>query len=222
MRLNFWKRNTESEDIDLGFFSTEGKLPDRKSFLRKAAQLYQFLIGMNVQLARHEKELSQTLRDKQKDIADLQTYFEIVADCQKKTAELVNQTLERHALHPAILAVDMFAKIINSLSSQAEGLTQPGIDSPQVAEFIEVARDACRVAALKKEQLGIQEIRPKEFDPLDKDHHQIVKVIATDDITHHKKIHETVVAGTAYQGKTLRPAKVSVYRFSEQQPGKQA
>jgi molecular chaperone GrpE (heat shock protein) len=219
-RIKFRKQNMSGDELCLedvknnfGLFGGDGKFPDKKSVLKKVGQIYQFFVEMDMRLIRQDKRLSETIKASQKDLADLQTCFQVAADCQKKTAELVNQNLERYALHPAVLAVDILADIICSIAKQIESLAGSE-ENPQFTKFIETVLDAARIAELKKDQLGLREIRPKELETLDKDLHEVVKAVATDDMSKHKKTHETVTAGLIYHDKILRQAKVSVYRFS--------
>lgn len=222
-KIKQWKRNTpcgtlhlEEENETLDIFEETQKLPDRKIVLRKVNQLYQFLADMHTRLTQQNKCLSETVSAKEKDIADMQRYFEITSECQKKTAELVNQNLERHLLYPAVLAVDTLAETIHIIAQQTESLALPEQDNAPMAALIEAIRHAVRLVELKKEQLGMKEIRPNELEELDKGRHQIVKAVLTDEPDRHKRICQTIASGMVYHDKILRQAKVTVYRFAKQ------
>jgi molecular chaperone GrpE (heat shock protein) len=222
-KIKQWKRNTpcdtlllEEENETLDVFEDTQKLPDRKSVLRKVNQLYQFLADMHTRLTQQNRFLSEAISEKEKDIADMQRYFEITSECQKKTAELVNQNLERHLLYPAVLTVDILADTIRSIAQQTESLALPEQDNAPMAELIEAVRHAVRLVELKKDQLGMKEIRPHELEELDKERHQIVKAVLTEEPDRHKRICQTITSGLVYHDKILRQAKVTVYRFAKQ------
>jgi len=86
---------------------------------------------------------------------------------------------------------------------------------PQIVSLIESISSTAEIAESKKASLDIQSIQPAEMEELDKDMHNIVDTVNTDDESKHKKIHQTFSPALIYRGKVLREAKVSVYRFSE-------
>lgn len=176
--------------------------------------IYKFFASMHTQLSRQNRLLSKVLKARDEDLAALKNCFYTVADCQKQTAELANQFIERHALHPAILTVDLLANLISQIAHQADALINNQDISPSLTTLMPLILDAAKIADSKKAQLEIQVVSPVDGDDLDSSLHEIVQVIATDDESKNKKVHSTIVAGAAYRGKILRPARISVYRFS--------
>ncbi|MFA6186343.1 MAG: hypothetical protein WC770_03905 [Phycisphaerae bacterium] len=176
--------------------------------------IYKFFASMHMQLSRQNRLLSKTLKARDENLAALENCFCTVADCQKQTAELANQFIERHALHPAILTVDLLSNLISQIARQADTLINSQDISPSLATLMPLILDAAKIADFKKAQLEIQTVSPVDGDDLDNSLHEIVKAIATDDESKNKKTHDTITAGVVYRGKILRPAKISVYRFS--------
>ncbi|MCD4831696.1 MAG: nucleotide exchange factor GrpE [Anaerohalosphaeraceae bacterium] len=144
---------------------------------------------------------------------ELGKHIEIVANCQKQTAEFANAVLERHALDPAIKTVFALTNLIQDLSEQSANLLKepnsclllkPMLDS--ISEAVKLANDKC-------EYLGIKKISPDELEDFNAQEHEIKQTMTIDDNNKHKKIHQTLIPGLAYRGKVLTPAKVSVYCF---------
>ena len=204
---------SENEKNERETVQGELSLPDKKSVLRKAIEIYDFLNKLNSRLIRQDKKLSDIKESRKKEYTELQTYFQIVSECQKKTAELLNHNLEKHSLFPAILTIEMLSNLICSSTIQAESLVEGENENPKLNKLIENLRDIGRIAVLKKEQLGLLEICPKEFENFNKEQHEIVKAFETEDKNQHKKICQTISAGLIYHDKILRQAKVTVYRF---------
>lgn len=176
--------------------------------------IFRFFTAMDMRLARQEKNISKALKAGENYSATLERCFDTVSDCQKQTADLANQALERHLLYPSILAVDLLSSTLHQLTQQAEVVSQCFLLNSQVMSLAESIANASEIAESKKAALDMQSIQPSELDELDKDMHTIISVVDTDDRSKHKKIHSTLSAGLLYHGKVLREAKVSVYRFS--------
>ena len=176
--------------------------------------IYKFFASMHTQLSRQNRLLSKVLKTSEIHFAELENYFNIAATCQKQTAELANQSIERHALHPAILTVDLLADLISQIARQADTLINNKDIESSLVPLSHLILDAAKIADSKKAQLEIQAVSPVDGDDLDSSLHEIVKAIATDDESKNKKVHDTIAAGIVYRGKILHPAKVSVYRFS--------
>jgi hypothetical protein len=216
----------QSDNIDADRHCTEGdyaNAPDailndggiRQSSVAEVTNvIYKFFASMHTQLSRQNRLLSKTLKTSEIHFAELKNYFNIAATCQKQTAELANQSIERHALHPAILTVDLLADLISQIARQADTLINNQDISPSLAPLMPLISDAAKIADSKKAQLEIQTVSPVDGDNLDSSLHEIVKAITTDDEGKNKKVHDTIAAGIVYRGKILRPAKISVYRFS--------
>jgi len=187
---------------------------DQSSIIKAVDVICKFFASMHTQLSRQNRLLSKVLKARDEDLAALENCFCTVADCQKQTAELANQFIERHALHPAILTVDLLANLISQIARQADALINNQDISPSLATLMPLISDAAKIADSKKAQLEIQAVSPVDGDDLDSSLHEIVQAIATDDESKNKKTHDTITAGVVYRGKILRPAKISVYRFS--------
>ena len=139
-------------------------------------------------------------------------YLEIVAKCQKQTADSANDAIERHALNPAIETVFVLTDLIHQLVEKAEDLAEQNtchlFDSiiNSISETVKIADDKCGY-------LGIEKISPDELDDFNAKEHEIKQPISTDDNSKHKKIHQTLIPGLMYRGKVLKFAQVSVYCF---------
>lgn len=143
-------------------------------------------------------------------------YIEIVADCQKQTAEITNAVLERHALNPAIKTVFTLTNLIQDLSEQSASLTEKQNSCPLLGPMFNSISEAVKLANDKCEYLGIKEISPGELEDFNAQEHEIKQTTTTNDNDKHKKINHTLISGLKYRGKVLMPAKVSVYCFKNQ------
>jgi len=209
------RRYPESENINYRDVSGKEVTINEETAMEAARVVYRFFAAMNTRLARQNKKVSKALAARDDYSATLEKCFDTVADCQRQTADFANKALERHALHPSILAVDLLSSTICQLAQQADALKNSQELDPQIMSLIESISSAAELAESKKASLDIQSIQPAEMEELDKDMHNIVDTVNTDDESKHKKIQQTLTAGLIYRGKVLREAKVSAYRFSE-------
>jgi len=144
------------------------------------------------------------------------SHLQIVAECQKQTAALANGLLERQALQPAVETVHELAVVLEELSKQAAALTGSHTQCPVFEPLIEAIDQAAKMAAVKRQYLGAEAIEPSPGEAFDSRRHEIQRAVPTDDPSRQRTIEGTMVVGLAYRDKVLRPAKVSVYRFTDQ------
>ena len=189
---------------------------DQDAVLKAATTICRFFSSINDLLQQQNKLLIKDIKERRQEKSELKACFNTAANCQKQTADLANQTLQRHALHPAILTVDMLAGLMQQMAKDAEVLIKDHQLSESSISFARSVTDAARIAESKVAQLEIQTICPKEIDDLNSNLHEIVKAVSTDDPDKNRKVAETITAGISYRGKTLRMAKVAVYRFDAQ------
>jgi molecular chaperone GrpE (heat shock protein) len=203
-------KQTKRRDISRKDDSLNDAVPDA------VAEIGRFFISMDRRLARLEMNLSEVLEARKEDLATIEACVRATADCQKYTAELANQNLERHALYPSIEAVASLTNIDIELSQQAKALMKnPQLD-PSLTQLLRSIVEAAKIAKSKREQLGLESIRPEQLDAIDREKHEIVTAVTTNDKERHKKIHGTLTAGLIYRNKILRQARVSVYCFSNE------
>jgi hypothetical protein len=151
----------------------------------------------------------------------LESFVQIVAACQKQTAEFANHVLERHALHPAVETVDVLATLIGQLNEQANALVEAGTHCPMFEPLLDAIAEAAKMAQAKREYLDMQSLCPAPLDELNVDNHEIRQAVCTDDPDKHKRVERTLVPGLIYRGTVLRRAKVSVHRHVEnEQPNR--
>lgn len=148
----------------------------------------------------------------------LESYLQIVTACQKQTAEFANHVIERHALHPAVEAVDLLTGLIGQLNDQANDLLDAAAHCPMCAPLFGSIAEATRMAHAKREHLDMRSICPAPLDELDIDKHEIRQAVCTEDPDKHRRVERTLIAGLIYRGAVLRRAKVSVYRHIPQEP----
>lgn len=208
------RRCPESENTNHQDVSGKEVTVNKETVMEAAGAIYRFFTAMNTRLIRLDKKVSKALKARDDYSATLEKCFDTVAECQKQTAEFANDALERHALNPSILAVDLLSSTICQLAQQADALSNSQELDPQIMSLLESILSAAEIAESKKASLDIQSIQPAEMDELNKDMHTIVDPVDTDDESKHKKIHQTLSTGLIYRGEVLREAKVSVYRFS--------
>lgn len=202
---NFSEQNSEPKPapIDPEFFILEGPFLNESvvsaelSNLRKICE--SVLNVVNSYLPENQQNNSKNL--------------EMVANCQKQTAEIANAMIERHALNPAIETVFILTNLIHQLAEKTKSSTEqhttchlfkPILNS--ISETVKIANDKC-------EYLGIEKISPDELDDFNAKEHEIKQPVTTEDSNKHKKIHQTLIPGLMYRGKVLKFAQVSVYCF---------
>ncbi len=210
------KRNAVTQDLNCRKNETFGKHAsiDQDALVRSAATICQFFASINDQLVRQNKLLIKDLKLRQQDKSEIKACFDITSDCQEQTAELANQALERHALYPAIMTVEQLADLLKQIAHDAQLLDGDQETAASITQpFMDSIHSAAKIAQSKIEQLEIVMICPTDLDELDSSLHEIVKAVATDDPDKNRKICQTVTPGISYRGKTLRTAKVAVYRF---------
>ena len=156
------------------------------------------------------------LAEEQKQQADkFERYLQIVADCQRQTAAVVNTQFETRDLHPAIETVDSLASLIEQIFVQTTNLSEAQIQCPLFKTIISSIEQASQIAQAKCQYLDIESIAPAELADFDPNKHEIREAVETDDSSKYKKIRQTLVPGLIYRGTVLRQAKVSIYRYSE-------
>jgi len=141
-------------------------------------------------------------------------YLRIVAECQKQTAALAGNELERHALNPAIETVFILTIALQDLGAQSAALNKSQT-CPFVSSILHSIAEAVKLANDKCEYLDIVKIEPKELDDLDPQQHEIIKTVRTRERDKHRKIQASLIPGLLYRGKVLRQARVCIYRYVE-------
>jgi len=192
------------EDFDFGFgLALDG-----------VQALYELIESTKKELSCQHQKIA---GDNQELTKRLQDYLKIVAECQKETAKLANNTVERYALHPAIEALDLMTFQIVELRREANSLAGAGAHCPLVESLFDSITNIAKLAQTKREHLDMQAICPQHLDELDPEKHDIRQVVETDDAGKHRKIEKTITPGLIYHGKVLRQARVSVYRHIKKQ-----
>lgn len=147
----------------------------------------------------------------------LESFVQIVAACQKQTADFANHVLERHALHPAAETVDFLATLIGQLNEQAASLVEGQMCCPVFQSLLDSIAEAAKMALAKREYLDIESICPAPLEDLDSEKHEIRQAVQTDDPGKHKRVERTLIPGLIYRGAVLRRAQVSIYRHVEKE-----
>jgi len=164
-------------------------------------------------LARQFGELKGLLTDTLNRSQETESCLHIVTECQKQTADYANRTLERHALHPAIEAVDLLAAQIRGLNKQAAALAAGRTPCSLFEPLLEAITTAAEMAEAKCQFLDMEVIRPQVLDELDPKKHDVHQAVQTAEADYHKRVERILTAGLAYRGTVLRRARVSVYRY---------
>jgi len=176
---------------------------------------------LNALIEGAKKELCSQLQkiagDNQELARRLQDYLEIVAECQKETAKLANNTLEHYVLYPVIETLDLITAHIVELRREANSLVGADAHCPLLKPVLSSITNITKLAQAKREYLGMQTICPQHLDELDPEKHDVRQVVEADDAGKHRKIQRTITPGLIYHGKVLRQAKVSVYRHNPNQ-----
>ena len=139
----------------------------------------------------------------------LKNYINIIAECQKKTAELANNQFERLMLNPAIETIFMLCLTLKQLCEQAQHLS----GDEGFCQLANSITETLKLAESKAQYLGIEEIAPLELDDFNSNEHEIKQTVETDDEVKHKKIKQTLKPGIKSHERIFRPAIVAVYRF---------
>ncbi|OHB49694.1 MAG: nucleotide exchange factor GrpE [Planctomycetes bacterium GWF2_41_51] len=132
--------------------------------------------------------------------------LEITCACQKQTAELLNNNIERHALNPAIETVVFLYDEIRQLKSVSEK------NAVKLSSEIDIS---LQLAHDKLAYLGIEKIMPLEGDCFDTAKHTVCGYEETEYPDLHTKINKTITPGILYRGKVITPARVKIYRYSK-------
>lgn len=140
--------------------------------------------------------------------------FEIVAACQQQTAGVLNHTLEKQSLYPAIECVAALAGEIGELCNTLKRAdAQPVVEKVKLMEE-ELSVSLC-LAQQKMSAMEIETLCPKTEELLDSNKHTVCGYQPTEDPGFHGKISQVVQEGVLYRGKILRSAKVLVYRYDK-------
>jgi len=131
---------------------------------------------------------------------------EIAIACQKQTAELLNNNIERYVLNPVIETVVFLCDEINKLKSVADGKAENISDELEIS--LQLAQD-------KLAHLDIERITASAVDCFDSARHAVCGYEETSDNNLHGKINKIVTMGIFYRGKVLTPARVKIYRYCE-------
>ena len=155
-------------------------------------------------LARQFGELKGLLSETLNRSRETESCLHIVTECQKQTADYANGTLERHALHPAIEAVDLLAAEIRGLNEQAAALAAGRTPCSLFEPLLEAITIAAEMAESKCQLLDMEVIRPQVLDELDPKKHDVHQAVQTDEAGYHKRVERILTAGLAYRGTVLR------------------
>ena len=168
------------------------------------------------QVLKRSKGLQRSLAAMQAEIQQqgqgFQQCIKIVEQCRLQTEDIRAQTLERHALEPAIVAVVSLVDEVQRLRDLSRVLLQEYGPNHAIKTLANEAKISHLVAQQSLAGLGIKRIIPKvngEFD------YQLCQVRAaqdTEDKALHSKICEVIKPGLQYRNKILQPAQVIVWR----------
>lgn len=140
---------------------------------------------------------------------DAQAAVRMAAACQEKTAQVLNQQFERHALHPAVLAVVELVDQIDRLCT----CTQPdSADQKAISRELELAK------VLAHETLAGLDITVSYPDRgllLDPGAHQVCGIEATEELSLDNGVSEVLTAGVVYRGVVLKKARVKVFKCNK-------
>jgi len=137
--------------------------------------------------------------------------IQIAASCQQDTARLLNREIQRHALHPAILALVLLADEIKRIREKAIAAEPLADLSPEVSDLIEAVNFANCTAEERLAALDVEQIRPQEGSPFDANLHELRGTIPTDDDRKHGAVAKVVSSGVVYRGEVLRRVQVLVF-----------
>jgi molecular chaperone GrpE (heat shock protein) len=161
-----------------------------------------------------DQKVSQLLQHSQQDNPPPARYLQTVADCQKQTAEVANGQMERHALYPAVEAVNELTNIILNVSKQAKSLTGNQPTCQLYQPLFDSIAESAKLAEATRDRLDMVVLAPDPLSDLDSKLHEIKQATPTDDPNKHGKVAQTLVAGLFYRGKVVRKAAVSIYRYT--------
>jgi hypothetical protein len=161
-----------------------------------------------------DQKVSQLLTHSQNDNPPPARYLQTVADCQKQTAEVANGQMERHALYPAVEAVNELTTIIRDVSKQAKSLTGNQPSCQWYQPLFDSIAESAKLAEATRDRLDMVVLAPDPLSDLDAKLHEIKQATPTDDPDKHGKVAQTLVAGLFYRGKVIRKAAVSIYRYT--------
>ena len=140
-------------------------------------------------------------------------YVTIIANCQRDTAKVLNQELERHVLKPAVEAIVTLADELFHLDELVKHLCQGAVASDELEKLEQDVQISNQIARDKMTCLDIERITPSKGDSFEPQTHIISAHAETSDKALHGKIKQTITPGIVYRSKVLRQARVSVFRY---------
>ena len=138
--------------------------------------------------------------------------------CQQQTQQLLQQQLERHALHPAVEAVVVLAEELLRLNTLQQNVDQATDVEAARKNLTDELNISAAIAMEKLALLEIQKIVPQIKDPFDRDRHNVCSLDPTSESDLAEKVQRVVTEGILYRGQVLRQARVVAYRYCETEP----
>jgi len=140
-------------------------------------------------------------------------YVTIVANCQRDTAKVLNQELERHVLKPAVEAIVTLADELFHLDELVKHLCQGAVGSDELEKLGQDVHISNQIARDKMACLDIERITPSKGDNFMPQKHSISAHAETSDKALHGKVKQTITPGIVCRSKVLRQARVSVFLY---------
>ena len=172
--------------------------------------------GTELLLEQLKQELERLVGSCEGQAEQIRLAIQTAASCQRATAEVLNRNFERHALNPAVLSVGALAEELLRINQIAQEVKGKISGCPALEPLIEAATIGSQLAQDRLAYLDIEKICPEQGEELDPARHETTSVEDTENPGLHRKVAQLVSPGLIYRGEVLRPAKVSVFRFTGQ------
>ena len=149
-----------------------------------------------------------------------QQCFKALKTCQDQTEKVLQHTLEKHALEPAINTVVDLADELFRLDSIAQKLLKESGCNNELKTLANELQTSAIIAREKQSYLDIEILTPARGSQLDNSLHNICGYANVRDKTLHGRICKLIKPGVKYRGNILRQPKISVFRYTESENNK--
>jgi len=193
-------------DKNLGKPNSNFYCGQRGHYLKRRLKFFKSILK---EIRKQQRQLKETV-----DVLGLgyQKCIHIAANCQEQATKILNDYHERHALYPAIKTVVLLVDELFRLNELTKTLQEEAKGNGELQRIIEELQISASIAQDRLADLDIEKITANTGDSIDTQLHTLHGHIDTPDDSLHGKISQLLKLGIMYQGKVLRPAKVSAFR----------
>lgn len=140
--------------------------------------------------------------------------------CREQTEKIMLDTLDKHALEPAVKTVVELSDELLQLDRLAQKLLKGSEYNQELKTLANEIKISATIAREKHSYLDIKTLVPSRGESLDANRHDVRGHTLITDKALHGRISKLITPGFNYRGKVLRSAKVTVFRYTESNQNK--